>query len=93
MTQWLKYALTGLVVIVFALGILGAYSHLLLPAGIDECQLDMSHLNHVAELPAFHCLGHSEWNVEHDTWDHLHPWMTEEWHRERKMDESHATSR
>ena len=59
-----------------------AFSHRLLPADMDECQQDVSHLGHVSELPLFHCIGHSETNRENGDWDHQHPWMTEEWHAE-----------
>jgi len=75
-----------------AMVIFGAYSHRILPASMDECQQDVSHGDHVSELPAFHCIGHSEWNLESNTWDHVHPWMTEEWRREHEIDGSSADS-
>ena len=56
-----------------------AFSHRILPVGNDPCQSDVSHLNHVAELPPFHCIGHSEGDAVHG-WDHVHPWMTREWY-------------
>ncbi len=62
--------------------IMAAYSHRILPAGIDACQRDATHAGHVHKLPAFHCAGHSEWDMQQDTWDHVHPWMTDEWQQE-----------
>lgn len=63
--------ITVAVVVTFA-----AFSHRLLPESLDECQRDVSHAGHVAELPLFHCIGHSEWDHETGTWDHVHPWVT-----------------
>ncbi len=83
---------TGIVLLglIIALFLLAAFSHHILPASIDECQQDVSHLGHVAELSAFHCIGHSERNMRDDTWDHLHPWMSREWQLEQQADESHT---
>jgi hypothetical protein len=86
----LKVAAVVLLVLIIALFLLAAFSHHILPASVDECQQDVSHQGHIAELPAFHCIGHSEWNMQADTWDHVHPWMSREWHREQQVDESHA---
>ena len=71
-------------VVAFLVGV-AAFSHRLLPEDMDECQQDISHQGHTGELPAFHCIGHTEWNMETGTWDHEHPWMTEEWLEENAM--------
>lgn len=71
-------AIIGLLSLVSAMTIL-AFSHLILPANIDECQGDITHQDHIFELRPFHCIGHSE--GDSDTgWDHVHPWMTKEWY-------------
>ena len=62
--------------------VLAAFSHRLLPADLDECQRDITHVGHLPELPLFHCIGHSERDPGTGSWDHIHPWMTEEWHRD-----------
>ncbi|MBR9826007.1 MAG: hypothetical protein GYB36_09430 [Alphaproteobacteria bacterium] len=71
-------------VVATALTGLAAYSHRILPADMDECQQDITHIGHIEELPPFHCIGHSEGNAV-DGWDHIHPWMTREWHEERGL--------
>jgi len=65
----------------FVLGI-AAFSHRLLPPEVDECQQDVSHEGHIADLPMFHCLGHTEFNIQSGAWDHVHPWMDDEWLQE-----------
>lgn len=83
-------------VIVFLLGafLLGiaAFSHRLLPPEVDECQLDVSHVGHIADLPLFHCLGHTEFNMGTGEWDHIHPWMDEEWLHDHAMDSAEHSS-
>ncbi len=77
---------------------LAANSHRVLPADMDPCQKDMSHQDHVSELPFFHCLGHKEYVVDHEqdgllrveSWYHLHPWMTLEWHLEQGFSRERA---
>lgn len=67
---------------------LAGNSHRLLPASSDPCQTDISHLDHVNELPMFHCAGHTEYVVAPGEvhlhrvarWDHVHNWMTLDWH-------------
>jgi len=61
-----------------------AFSHLILPADMDDCQQDVSHRGHLTELTPFHCIGHSEGSAMRG-WDHVHPWMTEAWHAERDL--------
>ena len=58
-----------------------AFSHRILPAGIDECQRDVTHQLHAHELPPFHCIGHTEGGAK-SGWDHVHPWMDDEWHEQ-----------
>lgn len=72
-------AIASLLVVMF---VLAAFSHRVLPVEMDECQRDVTHAEHNRDLPPFHCIGHSEFDPEAGTWDHLHPWMTEEWHAE-----------
>lgn len=77
---------------------LAGNTHRLLPAAEDPCQTDMSHIGHVNELSMFHCIGHTEYMVapgKEDLlrvakWDHLHPWMTLEWHIQKGFSETHA---
>jgi hypothetical protein len=76
----------GLMVSVILL--LGAYSHRIAPAGIDQCQQDITHKGHISDLPAFHCMGHSEWDMDKNDWDHAHPWMTDEWLSDHTMNDS-----
>lgn len=66
---------------------LAAFSHRILPATADECQRDVTHAGHIADLPLFHCIGHSETSPETGAWDHVHPWMTEEWHLEHDSED------
>lgn len=74
----------GSVVFLLAAFLVGiaAFSHQLLPADMDECQQNVSHLGHISDLPLFHCIGHTEFDMETGEWDHVHPWMDEEWMRE-----------
>jgi len=86
----IRLVASSAVVMVAIMLALAAFSHRILPAEVDECQRDISHAGHVAELPPFHCIGHSEWDTAEDTWDHRHPWMTRQWHVQHGIDESHA---
>jgi len=81
----------GLIVVAGILT-LAAFSHRILPADSDECQQDVTHKGNISELAVFHCIGHSETNPESGAWDHTHPWMTAEWHREHGLEESRAGS-
>lgn len=73
-------------------------THRILPAESGPCQLDISHVDHVKELPMFHCIGHTEYVVAAGeegparvaAWDHLHPWMTLDRHLEHGFTEAHA---
>ena len=82
-----KIIVLGLV-ICGILALLVGNTHRLLPADSDPCQQDMTHNNHIADLPMFHCIGHTEYEVEPGkdgldairAWDHIHPWMDIDWH-------------
>lgn len=74
-----KTFIAAAVLLIIMVG-LAAFSHRILPVDMDECQRDVTHAGHVGDLPLFHCIGHSELDPEAGTWDHQHPWMTEEWH-------------
>ena len=73
-------------------------THRILPSSKDPCQMDISHKDHVNELPMFHCIGHTEYKVDPDEegllrvarWDHLHSWMTLEWHLEQGFSKENA---
>jgi len=84
----------GIFVLIIVAGVLmlAAFSHRILPEDSDECQQDVTHKGHISELPVFHCIGHSETKPETGAWDHVHPWMTSEWHSEHGLEESHAGS-
>ena len=79
---------------------LAANSHRVLPVDMDPCQEDMSHQGQISELPFFHCLGHKEYAVDFEqaglfrveSWYHLHPWMTLEWHLEQGFDREQAVA-
>ena len=81
-----KFTLAALLVLAALVG-LAAFSHRILPPDVDECQRDVSHAGHVAELPLFHCIGHSEREADTGAWDHVHPWMTDEWVRAQDVPE------
>ena len=57
-----------------------------------------SDISTVNELPMFHCIGHTEYKVDPDGegllrvghWDHLHSWMTIDWHLEQGFSNEHA---
>ena len=91
-----KFIISILVIIILLL--LGGNTHRLLPASMDDCQTDITHAEYVNELPMFHCLGHTEYIVASDKegllrvaqWDHLHPWMTLEWHLQQGFSKEHA---
>jgi len=80
----------GLVIGIFILVLVGVVgnSHRVLPVEADPCQQDMTHRGYVNELPMFHCIGHTEYLVAAGKtglssvaeWDHIHPWMTRDWH-------------
>lgn len=76
--------LLGIVVVAGALVLAAGFSHRILPAEWDDCQQDITHMGHTDELPMFHCIGHSEGGAAYG-WDHVHPWMTEDWHLERDL--------
>ena len=65
---------------------------------MDPCQTDISHIGHVNELSAYHCIGHTEYLVAPEeealfrvaSWDHMHNWMTLDWHLEQGFGEDHA---
>lgn len=59
--------------------LLSAFTHLWLPQSVDDCQNDVTHRGHLLSLALFHCIGHSERNYPQDEWNHLHPWMNNEW--------------
>lgn len=73
-------------------------THRILPASADDCQTDISHLDHISELPMFHCIGHKEYRVASgkdgleavESWFHLHPWMTQEWHEKQGFRPDHS---
>jgi len=83
-----------LIILIF----LGGNTHRLLPVSMDDCQSDMTHLGHINELPMYHCIGHTEYVVDPKAeglfrvknWDHIHPWMTLEWHLEQGFGKNHA---
>lgn len=59
-------------ILLAGMGGLAAFSHRILPADSDPCQQDITHRGHIAELPLFHCIGHSEGTAA-GGWDHVHP--------------------
>lgn len=61
-----------------------AFSHRILAPESDDCQQDITHMGHIQDLAAFHCIGHSEGNAD-EGWDHIHSWMAEEWHAENSL--------
>ena len=89
--------IAAFIVLIVLVGLVGN-THRLLPASDDPCQTDISHLGHVSKLPMFHCIGHTEYVVAPNQegllrvarWDHLHSWMTLEWHLQKGFNETHA---
>lgn len=73
-------------------------THRILPAENDPCQTDFTHKGHIDELPMFHCIGHTEYEVNTEEkgllrvkkWDHIHSWMTLEWHLEQGFTREHS---
>lgn len=67
---------------------LAGNTHRIIPAKYDPCQTDITHKSHISDLRMFHCIGHTEYQVNPEEdgllrikkWDHVHPWMTLEWH-------------
>ena len=89
------------IIIVMVLGVLiflMGNTQNILPATMDDCQTDITHIGHLNELEMFHCIGHTEYVVNPGKkgllhikeWDHLHPWMTLEWHLEKGFSKAHA---
>ena len=93
-----KKIVLGLV-ICGVLTLLAGNTHRLLPADSDPCQQDVTHKNHVADLPMFHCIGHTEYEVEPGkngleavrAWDHVHPWMEMDGHTAQGFSSEKAT--
>jgi len=92
-----RVILTSLVTLIIIIFIAGN-THLILPTANDPCQTDMTHKGHIKELPMFHCIGHTEYKVNPEEkgllrvekWDHLHSWMTLEWHLQQGFTKVHA---
>jgi hypothetical protein len=84
--------------IITILVLLGGNTHRILPTTMDDCQTDMTHLGYVEELPMYHCIGHTEFEVSPEKegllriakWDHLHSWMTLEWHLQKGFSKEQA---
>jgi len=84
----MKKIIISATIIIIILFLLAGNTHRLLPASKDPCQTDMTHAGHVNELPMYHCIGHTEYEVNQEKegllrvskWDHFHSWMTLEWH-------------
>ena len=87
-------SLLTLFILIFAAG----NTHRILPTENDPCQTDITHKDHINELPMFHCIGHTEYEVNYEEkgllrvkkWDHLHSWMTLEWHIQQGFTKEHA---
>lgn len=94
----MRKGIIGAFVLLVVLVGLAGNTHRLLPASNDPCQTDISHLDHVNELPMFHCIGHTEYVVapgENELrhvarWDHLHSWMDLDWHLQQGFSNEHA---
>ena len=92
-----RLVLSGLLVC-GALVLMAGNTHRWLPAEYDPCQQDMTHEGHVAELPMFHCIGHTEYEVGPGQkgldavreWNHVHPWMDINWHLAQGFDRERA---
>lgn len=93
----MKIIISGSIVAIVLFLLIGNTHHML-PASSDDCQTDISHLDHINELAMFHCIGHTEYVVapekeglqKVERWDHLHSWMTLEWHLEQGFSKEHA---
>ena len=91
-----KLIITGLIIIIIIL--ISGNTHHILPATMDDCQTDLTHEGHIGELNMYHCIGHTEYVVDFEKeglfrikkWDHIHPWMTLEWHLEQGFTREHA---
>lgn len=78
--------------------LLAGNTHRFLPENSDDCQTDMTHKGYVNELQMFHCIGHTEYEVNPNEkgllrvkkWDHIHDWMTLEWHLKKGFSREHA---
>jgi len=87
-----------LLLILIVLVLLGGNTHRILPASMDDCQTDITHEGRVNMLPMYHCIGHTEYEVNPDAegllqvakWNHIHEWMTLEWHLEQGFSREHA---
>ncbi len=85
-------------VIIIILILLAGNTHRFLPESVDDCQTDMTHIDHLDELPMYHCIGHTEYVVDFEKdglfrvakWDHIHSWMTLEWHLQQGFPKEHA---
>jgi hypothetical protein len=69
----------------FGLLLAAGFTHLWLPASVDECQSDITHHDHLLSLAPFHCIGHTERNYPADEWNHVHPWMDKGWEEEQPL--------
>ena len=93
-----KKAITISLIISVVIIFLAGNTHRILPAENDPCQTDLTHKGHINELPMFHCIGHTEYEVNPEEkgllrvkkWDHLHSWMTLEWHLKQGFTKEHA---
>ena len=94
----MKIKIIAAFILLVVLVALAGNSHRLLPASNDPCQTDISHIDHVNELPMFHCIGHTEYVVKPGKadlhrvarWDHVHSWMTLNWHLQQGFSNEHA---
>ena len=94
----MKKIVISAAIILIIIFLLAGNTHRLLPASKDPCQTDITHANNVNELPMFHCIGHTEYVVAPEKkgllrvarWDHLHSWMTLEWHLQQGFSREHA---
>ena len=92
-----KRIITATIVLIILI-LLAGNTHRLLPASKDPCQTDITHASNVNELPMFHCLGHTEYVVAPEKegmlriarWDHLHNWMTLDWHIQQGFSKEQA---
>ena len=90
-----KVIISAIIIIII---LLAGNTHRILPESIDDCQTDMPHINHLDELPMYHCIGHTEYVVDLEKegllqvakWDHLHSWMTLEWYLQQRFSKEHA---
>lgn len=90
----LRWSLILIIIAFLAIG----NTHRILPENCDPCQTDISHKGHINELSMFHCIGHTEYEVDYGKegllrvkkWDHIHSWMTLDWHLEKGFSKEHA---